>query len=172
MLRAGIQNNIRFQGEIFMSMTMNGSVELGAPRERVWSELNSPERLKGCIPGCEELIVVSNDEYRAKVKLKVGPITARFSGRITISDRDPPSGYRISGEGEGGIAGFAKGHASVRLVEGGNQTTLRYEVEAQVGGKLAQLGQRLLNGTAKKLADEFFANFARLVSTESADVSD
>jgi uncharacterized protein len=158
-----------------MSMIMTGSVQLLASRARVWEELNNPHRLQTCIPGCEELLVISQDEYRAKVKIKVGPISARFAGRIVISDRNPPLGYRITGEGEGGIAGFAKGHAIVALAEAkagtSNETILAYEVEAQVGGKLAQLGQRLLNGTAKKLADEFFANFARLVSSDYAGVS-
>lgn len=97
--------------------------------------------------------------------MKVGPVSARFSGRITMSDQDPPYGYRISGEGEGGVAGFAKGHALVRLHENGGVTTLIYDVEAQIGGKLAQLGQRLLNGAAKKLADEFFVKFADLIDT-------
>jgi carbon monoxide dehydrogenase subunit G len=112
------------------------------------------------------LPVVNQDEYRAKVRIKVGPISARFAGRVHLSDRIPPLGYRITGAGEGGNAGFAKGHARVALTDAGNKTVLSYEVEAQVGGKLAQLGQRLLNSTAKKLADEFFANFARLVSSE------
>ncbi|HVR58467.1 MAG TPA: carbon monoxide dehydrogenase subunit G [Pseudolabrys sp.] len=150
-----------------MPMTMTGAVELKAPRERVWNELNNPERLKGCIPGCEELEALGNHKYRAKAKMKVGPVSARFSGRITISDQNPPYGYRISGEGEGGVAGFAKGHAVVRLDEGEGVTTLTYDVEAQVGGKIAQLGQRLLNGAAKKLADDFFVKFADLVAKNS-----
>lgn len=151
-----------------MAMAMSGSVELNAPRDRVWEELNDPLRLQKCIPGCEELLVVSDDEYRAKVKIKVGPISARFTGKVIISDRNPPSGYRINGEGEGGIAGFAKGNAVVTLTDAAtaDATILTYEVEAAVGGKLAQLGQRLLNSTSKKLADEFFANFAKLVSSE------
>jgi hypothetical protein len=148
-------------------MTMTGAVELKASRERVWNELNNPERLKGCIPGCEELEALGDDTYRAKAKMKVGPLSARFSGRITISDQDPPCGYRISGEGEGGVVGFAKGQAIVRLAESEGITTLSYDVEAQVGGKIAQLGQRLLNGAAKKLADDFFVKFADLVSKHS-----
>lgn len=151
-----------------MPMTMTGSVKLLASREKVWEELNNPERLQACIPGCEELLMVSNDDYRARVRIKVGPISARFAGKVLISDRNAPISYRITGEGEGGIAGFAKGYAVVALTEADEScaTILSYEVEAQVGGKLAQLGQRLLNGTAKKLADEFFSNFARLVSRE------
>jgi uncharacterized protein len=150
-----------------MPMTMSGAVDLRATRERVWNELNNPERLKGCIPGCEELETLGDHKYRAKAKMKVGPVSARFSGRITISDQDPPYGYRISGEGEGGIAGFAKGHAVVRLDENGGITRLIYDVEAQIGGKLAQLGQRLLNGAAKKLADDFFVKFSNLVADSS-----
>jgi uncharacterized protein len=150
-----------------MPMTMSGSVQLVAARDRVWSELNSPQRLRECIPGCEELLVISQDEYRAKVKIKVGPISARFTGKVQILDRDPPSGYRLTGEGEGGIAGFAKGGAVVTLTAtNANETTLSYEVEAQIGGKLAQLGQRLLNATSKRLADEFFTKFAQLVASE------
>ena len=155
-----------------MPMTMGGSVHLFAARERIWAELNNPKRLQECIPGCDELLVVSQDEYRAKVKIKVGPISARFAGKVAISDRDPPSGYRLSGEGEGGIAGFAKGSAVVTLSEASaDETILTYQVEAQIGGKLAQLGQRLLNATAKKLADEFFTNFARLVTSKRASAS-
>lgn len=150
-----------------MSMNMNGSVELNAPRHRVWEELNKPLQLQRCIPGCEELIVVNENEYRAKVRIKVGPIGARFTGKVTISHRNPPAGYRITGEGEGGIAGFAKGNAVVALAETeGGTTILTYEVEALVGGKLAQLGQRLLNATSRKLADEFFTNFAKTFSQE------
>jgi len=104
--------------------------------------------------------------FRAVAKLKVGPVSARFKGRVTLSDFDPPNGYRISGEGEGGIAGFAKGGATVGLAERDGGTLLLYNVEAQIGGKIAQLGQRLINGTAKKLADEFFANFAKAVQAD------
>ena len=146
-----------------MAMTMNGEVQLAAPREVVWAKLNDPEVLKACIPGCEELEKVSDTEFRATARMKVGPVSARFKGRVTLSDLDPPKGYRISGEGEGGVAGFAKGGATVALAENDSGTALTYGVEAQIGGKLAQLGQRLINGSAKKLADEFFANFAEAV---------
>jgi carbon monoxide dehydrogenase subunit G len=146
-----------------MAMTMNGEVQLAAPRDVVWAKLNDPEVLKACIPGCEELEKVSDTEFRATARMKVGPVSARFKGRVTLSDLDPPKGYRISGEGEGGVAGFAKGGASVALAERDGGTALTYDVEAQIGGKLAQLGQRLINGSAKKLADEFFANFAEAV---------
>jgi carbon monoxide dehydrogenase subunit G len=146
-----------------MAMTMNGEVQLAAPREAVWAKLNDPEVLKTCIPGCEELERTEGNGFRAVAKMKVGPVSARFKGRVTLSDLDPPNGYKISGEGEGGVAGFAKGGATVALAENAGGTLLTYDVEAQIGGKLAQLGQRLINGSAKKLADEFFANFAKAV---------
>jgi carbon monoxide dehydrogenase subunit G len=146
-----------------MAMTMNGEVQLAASREAVWAKLNDPEVLKACIPGCEELEKTDDGGFSAVAKMKVGPVSARFKGKVMLSDLDPPNGYRISGEGEGGVAGFAKGGAVVKLSEKDGGTLLGYDVEAQIGGKLAQLGQRLINGTAKKLADEFFANFAKAV---------
>jgi carbon monoxide dehydrogenase subunit G len=146
-----------------MAMTMTGEVQLAAPREAVWAKLNDPEVLKACIPGCEELEKTEDNGFRATAKMKVGPVSARFKGKVTLSDLDPPNGYKISGEGEGGVAGFAKGGATVGLAEKDGGTLLSYNVEAQIGGKLAQLGQRLINGSAKKLADEFFANFAKAV---------
>ena len=150
-----------------MAMTMNGEVQLAAPREAVWTKLNDPEVLKACIPGCEELEKTEDNGFRAVAKMKVGPVSARFKGRVTLSDLDPPNGYKISGEGEGGVAGFAKGGATVALADKDGGTLLTYDVEAQIGGKLAQLGQRLINGAAKKLADEFFANFAKAVQKAS-----
>ncbi|UTD28570.1 carbon monoxide dehydrogenase subunit G [Bradyrhizobium sp. WD16] len=150
-----------------MAMTMNGEVQLPASRDVVWSKLNDPEVLKACIPGCEELEKTSDNEFRATAKMKVGPVSARFKGRVTLSDFDPPNGYKISGEGEGGVAGFAKGGASVHLADKDGGTLLTYDVEAQIGGKLAQLGQRLINGSAKKLADEFFAKFAEAVKAQA-----
>jgi carbon monoxide dehydrogenase subunit G len=136
---------------------------LPASREAVWEKLNDPAVLKACIPGCEELERTEDGGFRAVAKMKVGPVSARFKGKVTLSDLDPPNGYRISGEGEGGVAGFAKGGATVGLTEKEGGTLLSYNVEAQIGGKLAQLGQRLVNGSAKKLADEFFSNFAKVV---------
>ncbi|MGF6426614.1 CoxG family protein [Bradyrhizobium elkanii] len=146
-----------------MAMTMNGEVQLPASREAVWAKLNDPEVLKACIPGCEELEPTDGGGFRAVAKMKVGPVSARFKGRVTLGDLDPPNGYKISGEGEGGVAGFAKGGATVLLVEKDGGTLLTYNVEAQIGGKLAQLGQRLILGSAKKLADQFFGNFAKEV---------
>jgi uncharacterized protein len=146
-----------------MAMTMSGDVQLPATREAVWAKLNDPDVLKACIPGCEELEKTDETSFRAVAKMKVGPVSARFKGKVMLSDLDPPNGYKITGEGEGGVAGFAKGGAMVGLTEKDGGTLLTYNVEAQIGGKLAQLGQRLINGAAKKLADEFFANFAKAV---------
>lgn len=146
-----------------MAMTMTGEVQLPASREVVWAKLNDPAVLKSCIPGCEELNVSGENQFEAVAKMKVGPVSARFKGRVTLSDLDPPNGYKISGEGEGGVAGFAKGGATVGLADKDGGTLLSYNVDAQIGGKLAQLGQRLINGAAKKLADEFFVKFAEAV---------
>jgi len=146
-----------------MAMIMNGEVLLPASREVVWEKLNDPGVLKECIPGCEELIKSGDNQFQAVAKMKVGPVSARFKGRVTLSDFDPPNSYKISGEGEGGVAGFAKGGATVALADREGGTLLTYGVEAQIGGKLAQLGQRLINGSAKKLADQFFVNFADAV---------
>ena len=148
-----------------MAMTMNGEVTLPASREVVWAALNDPEVLKACIPGCEQLNKDDETHFSAVVKVKLGPVKASFKGKVELVDLDPPNGYRIQGEGEGGIAGFAKGWAKVALSDAeGGQTLLRYDVEAQVGGKLMQLGSRLIDSVSKKLADEFFANFAKAVS--------
>jgi len=150
-------------------MEMTGEQLIPAPREAVWQALNDPEVLKASIPGCETLTKTSDTSFEAKVKAKVGPVSASFTGAVTLSNIDPPKGYTISGEGKGGVAGFAKGGADVRLEEAeGNQTRLFYDVKAQVGGKLAQIGSRLIEGTAKKLAGEFFENFAQHVVAQQA----
>lgn len=146
-----------------MAMTMTGEVELAAPRQKVWEKLNDPAVLKACIPGCQELTMLSDREFEAVAKNKIGPVSATFKGKVTLSDLDPPNGYKISGQGDGGVAGFAKGGATVALSDKDGGTLLTYTVEAQIGGKLAQLGQRLVNGAAKKLADEFFERFAEAV---------
>jgi carbon monoxide dehydrogenase subunit G len=145
-------------------MDMNGEYQIAAPRQRVWEALNDPEMLRQCIPGCEEIVKVSDVEWTAKVTAKVGPVKAKFAGKVTLSDLDPPNGYTITGEGTGGAAGFAKGGAAVKLVDQGAGTLLTYTVKAQVGGKLAQIGSRLIDGTARKLAEEFFSAFAALLS--------
>ena len=144
-------------------MDLTGEYRIPAPREAVWAALNNPEILKACIPGCEELTKTSDTEMKAVAVTKIGPVKARFKGNVHLTDLDPPNGYKISGEGDGGVAGFAKGGATVALTEKDGGTLLTYNVEAQIGGKLAQLGQRLVNGAAKKLADDFFRNFAATV---------
>ena len=147
-----------------MAMTMSGEQQLTAPREKVWAALNNPEVLKACIPGCETLDVTGENEFLAVATNKVGPVKATFKGKVRLTDLDPPNSYKISGEGDGGIAGFAKGGATVSLSDKDGGTLLTYNVEAQIGGKLAQLGQRLIAGAAKKMADEFFEKFAQTVS--------
>jgi hypothetical protein len=144
-------------------MDIKGEYKIAAPREKVFAALNDQDVLKACIPGCESLEKTSDTEMTAKVKLRIGPVSAAFSGKVTLSDIDPPNGYKISGEGQGGVAGFAKGGAVVKLAEEGAATVLTYEVDAQVGGKIAQVGARLITGTAKKLADQFFGKFAESV---------
>jgi uncharacterized protein len=140
-------------------MDMTGEYLITAPRAKVWSALNDPVILKQCIAGCEELLKTSDTEFAAKVHARVGPVSAHFSGKVTLSELDPPNGYRISGEGSGGAAGCA----TVHLSDAGAATKLTYKVEAQIGGKLAQIGSRLIDGTARKMADDFFAKFAALV---------
>jgi carbon monoxide dehydrogenase subunit G len=144
------------------TMDLTGEYRIPAPRETVWAALNNPDILKACIPGCEELNKTSDTEFVARVVAKIGPVKAGFNGKVTLSDLDPPNGYTIAGEGQGGAAGFAKGGAKVRLepVDGGSATMLHYAADAQIGGKLAQIGSRLVEGSARKLADEFFAAFA------------
>lgn len=146
-----------------MAMVMNGAFDLPAPRETVWQKLNDPEVLKACIPGCQSLERTGENGFAAVAKLKIGPVSATFKGKVQLTDMDPPNGYRISGEGEGGVAGFAKGGAAVKLEAIPEGTRLTYDVEANIGGKLAQLGSRLINSVAKKLADQFFAKFAEAV---------
>ena len=148
-----------------MAMTMTGEVQLPASRQAVWEKLNDPEVLKVTIPGCESLEKTSDTSFQAVAVTKIGPVKARWKGKVTLTDLDPPNGYKIVGEGEGGVAGFAKGSADVKLSDKDGGTLLSYSVEAQIGGKLAQLGQRLINGAAKKMADEFFQKFAAAVGT-------
>jgi carbon monoxide dehydrogenase subunit G len=148
-----------------MAMTMKGEVLLPADRNTVWTKLNDPEVLKACIPGCQTLEASGENGFSAVVKVKVGPVSARFKGSVELLDLDPPNGYQISGQGEGGIAGFVKGGAKITLTDAENGgTLLSYDVEANVGGKMAQLGARLMNGVAKNNADQFFNTFAKIVS--------
>ena len=144
-------------------MEIKGEYKIPASREKVFAALNDPAVLQACIPGCESLEKTSDTEMKAKVRMRIGPVSASFTGKVTLSDIDPPNGYRISGEGQGGAAGFAKGGAVVALREDAGETVLTYNVDAQVGGKIAQVGARLIDGTAKKLADEFFGKFASMV---------
>ena len=153
-------------------MEMSGEYKINASRQQVWDALNDPEILKQSIPGCEEIIQSSPTQMAAKVTAKVGPVKAKFAGEVELSDLDPSNGYRISGEGKGGAAGFAKGGANVSLEEDGDGTILKYEVDAQVGGKLAQLGARLIDGTAKKMASQFFENFAAAVEDDNEPAGD
>ncbi len=145
-------------------MEMKGAYLIPAPRAAVWAALNDVDVLKAAIPGCETINRLSATQIEATVVAKVGPVKASFKGLVTLSDLDPPNGYTISGEGKGGVAGFAKGGAKVRLTDDPAGTLLGYEVTASVGGKLAQIGSRLIDSTAKKLADEFFASFGRLAA--------
>ena len=148
-------------------MDMTGERRIPAPRQTVWQALNDPEVLKSSIPGCESLEKLDNDQMKATAAVKVGPISARFTGKVQLSDIDAPNSYRISGEGQGGVAGFAKGGADVALADDGADTLLSYKVNAQVGGKLAQLGGRLIDATAKQMADAFFDRFSKQVQAAS-----
>ena len=152
-------------------MDMKGEYRITAPRQKVWDALNDPEILKQCIAGCQELDKTSDTEFTARVHTRIGPVSAKFIGKVELSEIDPPNGYCISGEGQGGVAGFAKGGAGVTLTEDGGDTVLVYEANATVGGKLAQIGSRLIDATARKMADEFFGKFAEAVG-EPAEATD
>jgi len=142
-------------------MDLTGEYTIAAPRQDVWDALNDPEVLKLCIPGCEELEKVSDTQFSAKVMVKVGAVKARLKGNVELSDIDAPNSYTISGQGQGGVAGFAKGGAKVTLLDAGvSSTVLRYEANAELGGKLAAVGSRVIQGISKKMADDFFGKFA------------
>ena len=147
-------------------MDMSGERLIAAPREKVWDALNNPEILKDCIPGCESLEKLSDTQMKATAAIKLGPIAARFTGNVLLSDLDPPNGYTISGEGQGGVAGFAKGGATVKLTDEDGSTRLAYVVNAQIGGKMAQLGARLIDSTAKQMAEAFFTKFSAILAPE------
>ncbi len=145
-------------------MDMTGERRIPAPRQKVWDALNDPAVLKTCIPGCESLEKTGDNEMKATAAVKIGPISARFTGKVQLTDLDPPNSYRIGGEGQGGVAGFAKGGAAVHLSDDGAFTVLKYDVKAQVGGKIAQLGARLIDATSKQMADMFFDRFSAAVA--------
>ena len=147
-------------------MDISGEFTIPALRERVWAALNDPQVLSRCIPGCEELNRTGEHSFDAKMSTKIGPVKARFDTSIELSDINPPASYTISGQGKGGPAGFGKGAAQVVLEEQGAETILRYTADLQVGGKLAQIGSRLVGGTAKKIANDFFTRFVEELSGE------
>ena len=149
-------------------MDMTGERRIPAPRQAVWDALNDPLVLQASIPGCQSLDKLSDREMKAVAAVKIGPISARFAGTVRLEDLDPPNGYSINGEGQGGAAGFAKGGAKVALDgDAPDETVLRYEVHAQVGGKIAQLGGRLIDASAKQMADAFFDRFSQRVQALS-----
>ena len=148
-------------------MDLTGEYRIPATRQDVWEALNNPDILKQCIDGCHELSKDSDTQFSAKVTAKVGPVKAKFSGKVTLSELDPPNGYKISGEGEGGVAGFAKGGATVKLADDGADTVLSYIANAEVGGKLASVGSRLVEGVAKKQADDFFGKFSEILGGQA-----
>lgn len=152
-------------------MDMTGEQRIKAPKQVVWDALNDVEALRASIPGCEEVEKKSDTEFAAKVRLAVGPVKARFAGEVTLSDIDAPNGYTLTGQGSGGAAGFGKGEAKVSLSEDGEETVITYTAHATVGGKLAQIGQRLIDSTAKKLAGQFFENFAAHLAATGAEVA-
>ncbi len=145
-------------------MDMSGTQRIEAPREAVYAALNDIEVLRQCISGCETIEKVGGNEMKAVVKLKIGPMKVSFTGKVTLSDLNPPEGYTITGEGSGGVAGHAKGSAAVKLDADGEATDLSYAVKADIGGKIAQLGARLIDGTAKKLAAEFFTRLNKVLT--------
>ncbi len=148
-------------------MELADEIQINAPMAVVYAALNDPDILKQCIPGCEELIKHSDTELEAKVLLKIGPVKARFGGTVRLDNSGAPDAFSLEGEGSGGTAGFAKGGADVSLREEDGKTTLEYTAKAEIGGKLAQLGSRLIQGTAKKLSAKFFENFAKTFETEA-----
>ncbi len=147
-------------------MELKGEYQIPAAQEDVWQALNNADILGACIPGCETMEKIGDSQFNAVAKVKVGPVSAKFTGKVTLSDLNPPHSYRISGEGQGGAAGFAKGGAQVNLTPNGDGTLLSYTVDATVGGKLAQIGQRFIDATAKKMADEFFSTFSTRLGGE------
>ena len=153
-------------------MEMTGEQLIPVPQEKVWRGLNDPEMLKACIAGCESIEKVSDNEYRLSLVAAVGPVKAKFSGKLLLSDLNPPNSYSLSFEGSGGAAGFGKGGAKVGLETEGSATRLRYTANASVGGKLAQVGSRLIDGVARKMADDFFTRFNATVAPVPAETAE
>lgn len=143
-------------------MELSDEIRIPAPRDRVYAALNDPDVLRACIPGCESLTKHSDTDLEAKVTLKVGPVKASFGGKVKLDTAGAPQRFSLSGEGSGGVAGFAKGGADVELLEDGDGTILRYAAKADIGGKIAMLGSRLIDSTARRLANAFFATFAEV----------
>src|SRR4051794_24450765 len=153
-------------------MEMTGERRIPAPRQQVWEALNDPEALRASIPGCESVERTADDQFQARVAVKLGPMSAKFGGKVKLENINPPASYTITGEGNGGAMGFAKGGADVALEElGAAETLLRYNVKAQVGGKMAQLGARLIDSTAKQMAEQFFNRFAALLTPAPAEAT-
>jgi carbon monoxide dehydrogenase subunit G len=146
-------------------MEMKGEQLVPASQQDTWAALNDPEILKACVPGCESIERVTDDEYAVRMTARVGPVAAKFKGKLTLSDLKPPQSYRIAFEGQGGVAGFGKGGAQVQLAPEADGTRLSYQVRASVGGKLAQIGSRLVDAAARKLADDFFTAFNEKVAS-------
>jgi uncharacterized protein len=145
-------------------MEMKGEQTIAAPQQLVWAGLNDPQVLKECVPGCESITLVAENAYEVLMVARVGPVSAKFKGKLTLSDIRPPESYSIAFEGQGGAAGFAKGGAQVRLEPAGSDTRLSYDTQANVGGKLAQIGSRLVDAAARKVANDFFRNFNQAMS--------
>jgi hypothetical protein len=150
-------------------MEMSGEQLIAAPQQAVWNALNDPQFLKACVPGCEAITPIADNQYEVLMVARVGPVSARFKGKLTLSDIKPPDSYALAFEGQGGAAGFAKGSAKVALTTAGITTKLAYDVKASVGGKLAQIGSRLVDAAAKKVADDFFKGFNEKMSSVQPD---
>lgn len=149
-------------------MEMTGEQLIALPQQRVWEALNDPEILKACVPGCDAIEKVSDTEYKLAMTAAVGPVKAKFNGKLMLSDLNPPNSYAMAFEGSGGPAGFGKGGAKVMLTPEGDSTKLAYTASAQVGGKLAQVGSRLIDGVARKMADDFFSRFNAMIAPPPA----
>ena len=167
-LRAGSHRRVPWY--IIKAVDINGEYRIPASRERVWAALNDPRVLEQCIPGCESIECQSEGEFLAVIRSRIGPVSARFDSRIELSNLDPPASYTISGAGKGGAAGFGRGSADVELEAHGEETVLRYRAELQVGGKLAQIGSRLVVGASRKIAADFFTRFAGTLSCAGPSV--